>query len=134
MTLATVPAGGIGYSFRGPLFDRLGLNWATMAHRTKEKLGIRNHASFDATLFWQTMPHVIYLDYFNLANDGYVRPRTISRFTQDALKGLLATSEFQRACLPIAFGQYEVIASRTWLDRHPNAPVSRISWDQFHFE
>jgi arabinofuranosyltransferase len=52
-------AGGIQYTYRGPVFDMLGLNHVRMGHSRGDRRGYRGHAAFDKTVFWTVAPPVV---------------------------------------------------------------------------
>ena len=58
-SIGSFATGGVGYSYKGQTIDLLGLNSTVMAHASRIKTGIRNHASFDKKAFWQLKPDVL---------------------------------------------------------------------------
>jgi len=46
-------AGGIARTYRGPIYDLMGLNNAQIAHFPGDRKGIKNHAAFEATVFYE---------------------------------------------------------------------------------
>jgi arabinofuranosyltransferase len=58
-SIGSFATGGVGYSYRGKTIDLLGLNSTIMAHASRVKTGIRNHASFDKKAFWILKPDVL---------------------------------------------------------------------------
>ncbi len=94
------PAGGIALAYDGQILDLLGLNWTEMAHANPVKVGMRNHASFDAATFWKHAPDVV--SAFNRA----CNPGEPLRFweTDDAgFGGLFSDPEFRQSYVPISF-------------------------------
>ena len=52
-------AGGVQYTYRGPVFDLLGLNHVAMGHSPGRRLGYKNHAAFDKDVFWSVQPSLV---------------------------------------------------------------------------
>ncbi len=58
-SVGILAAGGFAYDYNGPTIDLMGLNSTLMAHATRVKVGVRNHASFDINTFWKLMPDMV---------------------------------------------------------------------------
>ncbi|HYF65939.1 MAG TPA: hypothetical protein VD886_24125 [Herpetosiphonaceae bacterium] len=54
--IGVVTAGGIGFTYEGPIFDTMGLNSVLVAHAPGDRYGIKNHAAFNPTIFMQQHP------------------------------------------------------------------------------
>lgn len=56
-------AGGVAYEYRGESIDLLGLNNVAMAHaeKVKDRNAVKNHASFNKTVFYKIQPEVMCL-------------------------------------------------------------------------
>ncbi len=52
-------AGGFAYAYHGTVDDLLGLNDSRMAHADPIKTGPKDHASFDAGVFYQLAPDIL---------------------------------------------------------------------------
>jgi arabinofuranosyltransferase len=52
-------AGGHAYGYEGPVVDLLGLNNTQMAHASKLKIGLKNHASFNKEVFYKLRPDFV---------------------------------------------------------------------------
>jgi hypothetical protein len=50
-TVGTITAGGIARTYKGTIYDLMGLNNSQMAHGSKDREGFRNHAIFDKDIF-----------------------------------------------------------------------------------
>ena len=50
-TVGTVTAGGLARTYKGTIYDLMGLNNSQMAHDSIEREGFRNHAIFDKEIF-----------------------------------------------------------------------------------
>ena len=59
ISLGLITTGGIGYTYRGPLLDLMGLNNVLMGHSPGERRGNKNHAAFNASVFFQLSPDVV---------------------------------------------------------------------------
>ena len=63
--VGVVTAGGIARTYQGPVFDMLGLSSVKIAHADRHRTGLKNHAAFSSSVFYETLP-------------GAVAPRVIS--------------------------------------------------------
>ena len=52
-------AGGEAYTYHGTIDDLLGLNDSKMAHADKIKVGFKDHASFNANVFYDRSPDIL---------------------------------------------------------------------------
>jgi len=55
-SVAIAAAGGFGFTYVGRIVDLVGLNNVQMAHALKNKIGVRDHASFDPETFFRLKP------------------------------------------------------------------------------
>jgi arabinofuranosyltransferase len=97
-TIGVGPAGGIALAYDGPILDLLGLNWTEMAHANPVKVGLRNHASFDAGVFWKHRPDLVAAFNRRCPEQGleFWIPEN------DAFDGIVASTRFQQAYRPVA--------------------------------
>ena len=58
-SVGVLGTGAVGFSYKGKTIDLLGLNNTLMAHATTVKTGMRNHAAFDKTAFYQLRPDMM---------------------------------------------------------------------------
>lgn len=58
-TVGVTAAGGVKYSYQGPIFDLLGLNHVAMGHSPGGRIGYKNHAAFNKGIFWSHAPPVV---------------------------------------------------------------------------
>lgn len=58
-TIGISAAGGIAYTYQGAVYDLIGLNDTRMAHADKFKTGPKDHASFNAGVFYQLEPDIL---------------------------------------------------------------------------
>jgi len=61
-SVGVITTGGFGYSYDGPTIDLLGLNNEAMAHASRAKVGIKNHAGFDRDVFFRQKPDLLLTD------------------------------------------------------------------------
>lgn len=59
-TIGVDAAGGFAFSYGGEVIDLMGLNNVKMAHALKEKIGMKNHAAFDTTTFFEQLPIIFH--------------------------------------------------------------------------
>ena len=59
VSLGIITAGGIGYTYQGPLLDLMGLNNVRMGHSPGDRKGNKNHAAFNAKVFFQLSPDLV---------------------------------------------------------------------------
>jgi len=109
LSLGTLTTGGIGYTYRGPVLDMLGLNNVAMAHSDGDRKGNKNHAAFDKDIFFEQSPDLFAprrlsqdiqrreeVFPFNAGNDFWVT----------ALKGLDRDTRFLEQYSPIKLIQH----------------------------
>lgn len=55
-------AGGFSMTYKGNIYDMMGLNWTKMAHanRKHNKNSLKNHSAFDKTVLFQTKPDILF--------------------------------------------------------------------------
>ena len=122
-------AGGVGYAYRGPVRDLLGLNWVAMGHSPGDRKGVRDHAAFHEDTFWSDPPDLMIPVSLSVV-ESVGCPR---RIWEDVLRGVMATPRFVRAFEPVVVRAPDVDAifayARTeWLDER-QAPVVRLGWE-----
>jgi arabinofuranosyltransferase len=61
-SIGVVTAGGISRSYEGPIFDLMGLNNKQMAHFKGARIGVKNHAAFEKSVFYQMEVDVLIAD------------------------------------------------------------------------
>jgi len=59
ISLGIITAGGIGYTYKGPRLDLMGLNNVEMGHSPGDRRGNKNHAAFNSNVFFQLSPDVV---------------------------------------------------------------------------
>lgn len=58
--LGVVTSGGIKYTYSGEIIDLMGLNNTSMAHSEGDRVGIKNHAAFNISTFYQLRPGIVW--------------------------------------------------------------------------
>jgi hypothetical protein len=116
------PAGGIALAYDGKILDLLGLNWTEMAHANPIKVGMRNHASFDAPTFWKHAPDV--LSAFNRACK-IGEPLSFWASNDSGFGGLFSNPLFQQSYVPISFHSdtecWPGFAKLSWLESNSDS-------------
>jgi hypothetical protein len=59
LKVGVITAGGIAVTYRGPVCDLLGLNNVAMAHASGDRNGLKNHAAFNAGVFFVQRPALV---------------------------------------------------------------------------
>jgi len=80
-TVAVITAGGVKYTYPGPVLDLMGLNSIEMARAPGSRTGVKNHSAFNREVFYRWHPDVL------LCGDS-------AEFDSKVLKGLHAEEEF----------------------------------------
>ena len=52
-SIGVVTAGGISRGYTGPIYDLMGLNNKQMAHFSGSRVGVKNHAAFEKSVFYE---------------------------------------------------------------------------------
>ncbi|MEL7182075.1 MAG: hypothetical protein AAGK57_00365 [Pseudomonadota bacterium] len=127
--LAIGAAGGIALTYEGFLYDVFGLNWTEMAHAKPEKVGMRNHASFDRGVFLEHRP-----DLFALFNLLCLSDSAFTDWiTENKFDGLFADPEFRATYVPVRLprsdgGCWIGFAKTAWLAEVSRGEISVVGW------
>ncbi|MCV6585597.1 MAG: hypothetical protein OIF47_08685 [Marinibacterium sp.] len=123
-------AGGIALTYDGYIYDLLGLNWTEMAHANPIKVGMRNHASFDKTVFWAHPPDVV-----SIFNKPCLAEGADPFWAVDdtAFHGLATDADFRARYQPVTFVQrdrcWPGYATPDWLAQAEGQPgVAAYDW------
>jgi len=100
-SVGVIAAGGVAYTYKGPIVDLMGRNNVQMAHADKIKVGgIKNHNSFNKTVFYKQMPDVIVgFDVFpdtSMIKPVILDPDYRTNFQNVVLKSLYFDAAFHR--------------------------------------
>ncbi|MEE2676712.1 MAG: hypothetical protein VX876_07095 [Planctomycetota bacterium] len=109
-SLGTLTTGGIGYTYKGPVLDMLGLNNVQMAHRQGDRKGNKNHAAFNKDIFFAQSPDLFAPRSENkiIQTRNDVFPFNVgNEFWVTALKGLGTDLRFLDLYAPIEITQRE---------------------------
>ena len=72
-TISVIAAGGLPYTYRGPVFDMMGLNDVEMAHsKDRRREGPMGHSAFDRAILLERRPDLVLTNGFGCRRD---RPR-----------------------------------------------------------
>jgi hypothetical protein len=102
-SIGVVTAGGVAMTFRGRIYDLMGLNWKKMAHAVSDLSGtVRNHGGFEASVLFDTLPDIVlpkmgpcsvadYPDSFSrrAMKDVFQDEQFIRRYTPACYRGLV---------------------------------------------
>ena len=108
-SLGSLTTGGIGYTYRGPVLDMLGLNNVEMAHSGGDRKGNKNHAAFDKDIFFEQSPDFFAPRRLNhrIQSREEVFPfNSGNEFWATALKGLDRDERFLEKYSPIKLIQH----------------------------
>lgn len=90
--VAVTEAGGIKCSYRGPVFDMLGINDETVAHHHGNRSGMPGHAAFSREIFFVKQPEVVLPQV--LKYRGNPQPHSPGSWENGVLGGLLWEEQF----------------------------------------
>lgn len=89
-SVGILAAGGFGFTYKGVMIDLLGLNNTRMAHALPDKVGWRDHASFDPATFLELRPDLMAPERVTECLGGYQVYRE-----DEITKGIFHTPPFQ---------------------------------------
>jgi len=98
-SVGVVVAGGVKYTYQGPIFDLMGINNVVMGHYPGDRKGMKNHAAFEKNVLFAFPPDIVTPAYANLEQQPFqYDPLAISQSwdNQYPLKGLYDDSRFQQ--------------------------------------
>jgi hypothetical protein len=85
-------AGGIKYSYRGEAVDLMGLNDTRMAHNGGQRIGLKNHAAFEKSTFYEIEPQIVMPQILDRSEPIALTPRTLGN---TVLTELFADARFR---------------------------------------
>ena len=120
--------GGASYTYRGPVKDLLGLNWIAMGMSEGDRKWPRDHAAFNADVFWSDPPELMVPEPEAVLG----AQRCVRRVFGDAFGGLLTTDRFRAGFEPVRIQRGDGVpiiayARSDWLPIAPPA-VQRLGW------
>jgi arabinofuranosyltransferase len=124
-------AGGVQYTYQGPVFDMLGLNDVRMGHSPGERRGYKDHAAFDETIFWSVAPPVVLPVLCPGPIDDELGAREFRKLSDGILGGLFRDPVFEDHYLLVAvhgspsqrvFDKNPFFFMPSWFP-HPSIPV-----------
>jgi hypothetical protein len=95
-SLGVVTSGAIKYSYEGEVIDLMGLNNTTMAHNQGNRVGVKDHAAFEVSTFYQLQPDLVWP--LTVASDQWQYSQIEIKESwenTDGLKGLFNEPRFQ---------------------------------------
>lgn len=99
-----IAAGGAAYAYKGATIDVLGLNNVAIAHSGSERIGMKDHASFDKKVFMRLRPDLFFTEFLK-DTTGYVLLENKQGFEQSlvnqVLKGILKEEGFRKIYFPV---------------------------------
>jgi hypothetical protein len=105
-SLGVTVAGGMGFRYRGPVLDLLGLNSVAMGHSPGERRGLIGHAAYSEEVFYQLAPDLVFPDgTLGLDPGPITRAMRPKSFENRVLGGLIASQRFQQHYLPVLLGR-----------------------------
>jgi arabinofuranosyltransferase len=105
-SIGVLAAGGISRTYKGHIYDMLGLNWVEMAHANRHhtKKGLKNHLAFNKEVFFRNLPdlfipvsgpciknHIMpFKDFLNITTDGVINDeRFVKVYTIACYRGAI---------------------------------------------
>jgi len=110
-------AGGFAYTYKGQTVDLMGLNNVAMAHAISDKKGVKNHAAFNKTTFFELDPEVFHaykkISFF-IENDSIGGLLEDSghksyRFVNNMYKDLMDDEDFISTYFPVIVDNNDLI-------------------------
>jgi hypothetical protein len=89
-SIGVVAAGGISRTYKGHIYDMMGINWMEMAHanRKHNKSAAKNHAAFNKEVFFKNMPKIVSPSFGECKKPG------TNEFLDVGLDGLFSDERF----------------------------------------
>lgn len=95
-SVGTMAVGGLGYAYKGDVIDLMGLNNTSMAHASSTRKGIKNHAAFDKSMFYNLSPDLI----INILAPCINSTTLYTEYFNKALKNILFDAKFKKIYKP----------------------------------
>ena len=95
-----ITTGGVGFTYRGPLLDLMGLNNVSMGHSSGDRKGNKNHAAFHPEIFFELNPDLVDPRLVAVQNAPQVRDDLVpvrGSFWDGALQQVHQDKRFRRA-------------------------------------
>lgn len=102
-SIGVIAAGGISRTYKGHIYDLMGLNWIEMAHsnRLHNSEAPKNHAAFNKSVFYKYKPDIV-VPLIDVCE--YISEKEIgTSFKNKALDGLLLDEEFKASYTFVCF-------------------------------
>ena len=109
-SIGRIWAGAYAFAYNGATIDLMGLNNILMAHATKEKVGLKNHASFDKNTFYILKPDLVITEFIDTTN--FQLPENThgfnNSFDNNAMKNIFRDDKFVSLYLPVLINNREL--------------------------
>jgi hypothetical protein len=92
-TVGVIRAGAIAGTYEGEVIDLMGLNNSAMAHAKGDRQGLKNHAAFNAEVFFSQQPELLLPMDLSQADMASDLQETLA-WDNAVLKGLLTDPRF----------------------------------------
>jgi hypothetical protein len=92
--VGVITAGGIQYTYKGKVFDLLGLNDVQMGHHRGDRRGWKGHASFSKEVFYSRQPDIVLFDMYPIKDKGKIKRVSKADFSAITLKNLFFEPRF----------------------------------------
>jgi len=114
-SIGVIIAGGISRTYKGHIYDMMGLNWVEMAHANRlHKKKPKNHSAFDKELFFQTLPDFVIP---SIGNCNQPDSKEYTNFLDTVLDGLLKDERFVRNYRKACYSDIVFFVKRNQFDK-----------------
>jgi arabinofuranosyltransferase len=129
-SLGVVAAGGIAFTYDGPVYDLLGLNWTDMAHGSTDRIGQVGHAAFSPDVFWKTPIAIVLPDKRKAKPNGACD--LFDKWYDSVLRGLIRSARFRKeyrpALVELPDGFLQFFVQRQFSPAHAARPIEYLEW------
>ena len=96
--IGVITAGGVKYAYDHEVIDLLGLNHVQMGHSEGDRKGLKNHAAFNPTVFYELAPDLITPMRIDRSSDYLANPPFFERpFDRDLLRNIYDDPQFLKS-------------------------------------
>jgi hypothetical protein len=109
--VGVIRAGAVAGAYQGEVVDLIGLNNTAMAHAPGDRKGLKNHAAFNADVFFSQQPAILLPTLISEEDDLEVIQERLS-WDNAVLKGLLADPRFAAdySLVTVSEGEMAILA------------------------
>jgi len=115
-SIGVIAAGGISRTYKGYIYDLMGLNWIEMAHsnRLHNSEAPKNHAAFNKSVFYKYKPDIV-VPLIDACE--YISEKEIATsFKNKALDGLLLDEEFKASYTFVCFKEASFYINKSLIE------------------